>query len=157
MIVTIVAAIGKNRVMGQRGQLPWHLPEDLKHFKSVTWGKPIVMGRKTYESIGKCLPGRRNVILSRRHLKIENAEVFSSLQSALDALTREEEVMIIGGAQIFEQALTYAQKMILTVIEHDFEGDVFFPEWDQKEWKEISREEHFSHDYTYYFSIWKRT
>src|SRR3990167_10463688 len=106
MIISIIAAMDKNRTIGKNNQLPWHLPADLAHFKSITWGKPIIMGRKTHESIGKPLPGRRNIVIStKKDLTISGCEVFESLAAALQVLSTEAEVMIIGGASIFQQTL----------------------------------------------------
>ncbi len=139
MIISLIVAMDKNRLIGKNNQLPWHLPADLAHFKSITMGKPIVMGRKTFESIGKPLPGRRNIVITRqKDLKIAGYASFDSLEAVLKALTSEKEIMIIGGATIFEQALPMANKMYLTIIDEAFDGDTFFPSWDPKEWKEIS-------------------
>lgn len=141
--LAIVVAMDKNRVIGKNNQLPWHLPADLKHFKDVTMGKPIIMGRKTYESIGKPLPGRRNIIISRqKNLTIPGCEIFYSMDSALTALKMSEEVMIIGGAMIFQAILPRVTHLYLTIIHHAFEGDVFFPKLVESEWQEVSREDH---------------
>ena len=141
-MISIIVAMDKNRVIGKNNQLPWHLPADLAHFKQVTMGKPIVMGRKTYHSIGKPLPGRRNIVISHQDLNIVGVEIFNSLENAIQNLLYEKEIMIIGGAMIFQQALAWADKIYLTVIEHDFVGDAFFPTWPKNEWQEISREQH---------------
>lgn len=146
MIISIIAAMDKNRVIGYHNQLPWHLSADLAHFKSITMSKAIIMGRKTFKSIGNPLPGRRNIVISKQKLDIDDVEVFHSLESAIDALRSEKEIMIIGGAMIFQQALPLANKMYLTIIDHDFLGDAFFPAWQQKAWREISRESHVPND-----------
>ncbi|MFW0094561.1 MAG: dihydrofolate reductase [Coxiella endosymbiont of Haemaphysalis qinghaiensis] len=140
MLITLVAALDKNHLIGQKNQLPWHLPADLAHFKSVTLGKPTVMGRKTFESIRKPLPDRRNIVISRqKDLKIKGCEVFSSLDEALNTLLDQFEVMIIGGGSLFEEALPKAHRMILTIIEHSFKGDTYFPLWNADEWNLISK------------------
>ena len=143
MLVTLIAAMDKNRLIGQQNQLPWHLPTDLAHFKSVTLGKPIIMGRKTFESIGKLLPYRRNIMISRQQdLRIKRCEVFSSLDEALNVLSDQFEVMIIGGGILFKEALPKAHKMILTIIKHSFDGDTYFPLWNVDEWNLVSKINH---------------
>ena len=142
MKVSIIAAVSKNRVIGNENRLPWHLPEDLKHFKQLTLGKPIIMGRKTYESIGKPLPGRHNIIVTRdKKFTADGCTVVHSLEDAINAGKPAEEVMIIGGATIYEQALPMSQHLYLTLIHKSFEGDTFFPEWNENEWNEIERED----------------
>jgi len=143
MMISLIVAMDKNRTIGKQNQLPWHLPADLRHFKTITMGKPIVMGRKTYDSIGKPLPGRRNIVISRqKNLVLEGCDVFSSLEAAIDALRSEDEIMIIGGATIFTEALPLAQKMYLTLIDTEVDGDTFFPAWDEETWREIANEVH---------------
>jgi len=143
MILSLIAAMDKNRVIGQNNQLPWHLPADLKHFKRMTQGKPIVMGRKTFESIGHPLKGRVNVVLSHQLDFFEDGcQVFNSFEKALTALSGASEIMIIGGARLFEYTLPIADKMYLTCIDHTFEGDTFFPSWKDQEWKTVSQEPH---------------
>ncbi|WP_304985855.1 dihydrofolate reductase [Coxiella-like endosymbiont] len=143
MLITLVAAMDKNRLIGQRNQLPWHLPADLAHFKSVTLGKPIIMGRKTFESIEKPLPLRHNIVISRQpSLRIEGCKIFSSVDEALNALADESEVMIIGGGRLFKETLPKAHKMILTIIEHSFEGDIYFPLWNADKWIVVSKIKH---------------
>jgi len=162
MNISIIAAIDNNRLIGNQNQLPWHLPADLAHFKALTIGKPVVMGRKTFESIGKPLPNRRNIIISKNMTAVSNTECFVSLQSAIEHLqseSREQEIMIIGGATIFQQALLFANKMYLTIIDHCFAGDTFFPTWPEKEWREISREHHAAdskNKFDYCFVEWIR-
>lgn len=141
--ITLIVAMDKNRVIGYHNQLPWQLPADLKHFKRRTLGMPVIMGRKTYESIGKPLAERRNIILSRqRDLVIPGCEVVGSWQEMLKVLHSDSEIMVIGGAAIFQQALAYATHMSLTFIDHEFVGDTFFPQWNENEWLEVSREIH---------------
>lgn len=143
MILSIIAAMDKNRVIGKNNQLPWHLPADLRHFKTMTMDKPIIMGRKTYDSIGKPLPGRRNVVISHQPcLDIEGCEVFHSLQDALDTLSSVDEAVVIGGAMLFQEALPHAQRMYLTFIDQECDGDTFFPHWIEKRWQEVSSESH---------------
>lgn len=135
MILCSIAAMAQNRVIGKNNELPWHIPEDLKHFKQTTFGRLVIMGRKTYESLGAPLPKRRNIVLSRSHM-ILPAEVEQS--SDIDGLLREleqeqpkeEEVFIIGGAEIYKLTLSRIQRLYLTIIHQDFEGDTYFPEVD---------------------------
>ena len=153
MSLTLVVAIDAQRGIGVDNKLPWHLPEDLAHFKRVTLGHPIIMGRKTFDSIGRPLPGRRNIVVTRnagwRH---EGVEAVGSLEAAI-ALAGDEEASIIGGAQIFEAALPLAERMIVTEIDHVFACDTFFPEIDPEVWVETARERHRSEgngfDYAY--------
>lgn len=141
MRISIIAALATNNVIGDGSRMPWHLSADLQRFKAITTGKPIIMGRKTYKSIGKPLPNRRNIVISRdKNLKIPGCEVYNSLEDALHAVKNSAEVMIIGGAEIYKQALQMAQKMYLTLIHQDFEGNVYFPKWNKEEWQEIERE-----------------
>ncbi len=133
MTLSIIVAMAQNRVIGKNNQLPWHLSEDLKHFKATTMGHPIAMGRKTYESIGKPLPGRENIILSRNpHYQPTGTTVIASLDQ-LSSRDADQEIFIIGGAQIYEQALAQAEKLYLTLIEQEFDGDTYFPKinWDE--------------------------
>lgn len=127
MLISLVAAMAANRVIGKDNQMPWHLPADLKHFKAVTLGKPVVMGRKTFESIGRVLPGRRNLVISRTPpADSRGAEWVNSLAQALELLQGHDEVMIIGGGEIYRQALPLAQRLYLTDIDLTTEGDAFF-------------------------------
>lgn len=143
MIISLIAAMDKNRIIGNDNRLPWHLPADLKHFKAITLNKPIIMGRKTFDSIGKPLPQRRNMVISRqKKLNLPGCEVFSSLSDAIKAVDTNEEVMIIGGESIFRESLSLADRLYLTIIDHEFEGDTVFPQWDKKAWKVISSETH---------------
>ncbi len=143
MIISLIVATDESNGIGKDNQLPWHLPADLKHFKTLTTGHPIIMGRKTYESIGKALPNRRNIIISRQEkYTAEGAEVVSSLEDAFQLCKHEDEVFIIGGAQIFEHSLVLADVLYLTVIHHRFDADTFFPEIDQNIWKELESVSH---------------
>lgn len=132
MIISMVAAMAANRVIGRANQMPWHLPADLRHFKQVTLGKPVIMGRKTFESIGRVLPGRRNVVISRTApVDSKGAEWVSSVEQALSLLAEQPEVMVIGGGEIYRQCLPLAQRLYLTEIELETEGDAFFPDYQQ--------------------------
>lgn len=139
-MISIIVAVAENGVIGDKNQLLWHISEDLKHFKTVTTGHPVVMGRKTFESLGRPLPARTNVVVSRQGLKIEGCTVVPSLEDALELFPVEEEVFVIGGAQIYEQALPVAEKLYLTRVFHSYEGDTRFPEWDESEWRLLSSE-----------------
>jgi dihydrofolate reductase len=158
MSLTLVVAIDAQRGIGVDNKLPWHLPEDLAHFKRVTLGRPMIMGRKTFDSIGRPLPGRRNIVVTRnadwRH---EGVEAVTSLDAAI-ALVGEEEASIIGGAQIFEAALAIADRMIVTEIDHTFACDTFFPPIDPAVWVETERERHHSeaNGYDYAFVTYVR-
>jgi dihydrofolate reductase len=128
MTLAIVAAIGKNRVIGQDGKLPWHISEDLKRFKKLTSGHTVLMGRKTFESIGKPLSNRRNVVISSKH--IPNVETYPSIEAALTALADQDKVFIIGGGQIYAQLLDRADELYLTLVDKRVEGDAFFPPYE---------------------------
>lgn len=132
-----------NWVIGREGGLPWRLSEDLKRFKSLTMGHPIIMGRKTFESIGKVLPGRQNIVISRQKgLQIEGVTVVPSLEQALEVgRAQEQEVFIVGGGEIYRLALPLIQKLYLTLVNATVEGDAFFPVFDWNEWVELNREE----------------
>ena len=140
--ITLVVAIDSARGIGIANRLPWHLPEDLAHFKRVTLGRPIIMGRKTFDSIGRALPGRRNIVVTRnaawRH---EGVDAVDSLAAAL-ALVQDEGASIIGGAQIFGASMALADRMIVTEIDHAFDCDTFFPPIDPACWIETARETH---------------
>lgn len=139
--IYLVAAVAENGVIGASGKLPWYLPEDLRHFKQVTTGHPVIMGRKTWESIGKPLPNRNNIVVSRRAgFVAPGAQVASSLDGALALCPGRESVMVIGGNELFRAALPRAAGLILTEIHRAYEGDVRFPEFDRRAWKETRRE-----------------
>ena len=141
MTITLIAAMANNRIIGQNNQLPWHLPEDLQYFKEQTLGKPIIMGRKTFESIGKPLPKRTNYVITRNpDFSAKGVTVCNSLDEALAQTKEAAETMIIGGASIYELALPLADKMLLTYIDADFPGDQQFPQWDSDQWQIESRE-----------------
>ena len=143
-MISLIAAMAANRAIGMGNALPWQLPEDLKRFKETTLGHPIVMGRKTFESIGRPLPKRRNIIVTRQDdYAPAGVEVARSLEEALRlaAMGVTSEVFVIGGADIYRQALPLADRLRLTLINHDVAGDAFFPEWNASEFREVSREE----------------
>ncbi len=148
LLISAIAAMSDNRVIGRENQLPWRLPADLQHFKALTTGHPVLMGRKTYESIGKPLPNRTNIILSRQpHFQVPGCIVVTSFDEALKKISSEhpekkEELFIIGGADIYRQLLPYTHRLYLTIVHHHFEGDAYFPEIDSSQWKEI---EHIHH------------
>jgi dihydrofolate reductase len=139
--LALVVALAKNRGIGLRGRLPWHLPEDLRRFKALTWGHALIMGRKTHESIGRPLPGRRNIVVTRSGAAFPGCETARSLDEAL-ALARQSDVMpmLIGGAELYAQALPLATHLFLTRVERDVEADVFFPDFAEAEWREVRRE-----------------
>ena len=138
MIISIIAAMDRNRLIGNNNQLPWHLPADFAHFKSVTMGKPVVMGRKTHESIGKPLPGRTNIVLTRNaDIKFEGVECVSSFEQALALVADVEEVMVIGGSTIYEMLLPQVNRLYFTYVDAEFDGDAWFPEFDVNQWYEI--------------------
>lgn len=141
--LSAIVALSDNRVIGKNNQLPWHLPADLQHFKTITLGKPIIMGRKTYESIGRPLPGRQNIVITRSNaFQAPGCSVFTSVDTALASVAECEEVFIIGGAQLYQQLLPRIQRLYLTIVhQHVVMGDAFFPEIDPREWREISHED----------------
>lgn len=134
MRISLVAIIDNKNGIGKNNQLLCHLPNDLRYFKMITMGKPILMGRKTFESIGKPLPGRQNIILSHQPIIVEGATVVKSLEEAYELVAHEPELMVIGGATLYEQTLPHAHQIYLTVIDHQFEADVFFPKLDKTIW-----------------------
>ena len=137
-IISIIVAMAKDRVIGKDNDMPWgRLPVDLKHFKTVTDGHPIIMGRNTFESIGKPLPNRRNIVLSRSDIKIDGCEVMSSIEKAIELLKDEKEIFIIGGGHVYKEAIDIADKLYLTYIDLEIDGDTFFPEYDVDEFYEI--------------------
>lgn len=143
--VSVIAAVADNKAIGLNNTLPWHLPEDLKHFRQLTMGHHIIMGRKTYESLGRLLPGRITVIVSRQPgYGVEGAVTAGSLQAAIDACAADEEIFVIGGAELYREAMLRADRLYLTEVHRAFEGDAFFPEYDRDAWQEETREAHVS-------------
>ncbi len=143
MKISLIVAMASNRVIGLNNKMPWHLSADLKKFKSITMGSPILMGRKTYESIGRPLPGRTNMIISRNlDYQQEGCLVFNDLKTAFKkAAESTDEIFIIGGSDLYKAILPMADTLYLTLINRDFEGDTFFPEIDLNEWSEVTRED----------------
>ena len=158
--ISIIVAMDRNRLIGQGGRLPWHMPADLRHFKHTTLGKPIVMGRKTFESIGKALPGRRNIVLTRDSgYKAPGCVIVESMEAAFAGAGQVAEIMVIGGATLFEQALSQAQRIYLTRIDAEFEGDTWFPEIGVDEWVVRGETDHAADDrnpFPYTFSTLER-
>lgn len=144
MNLSIIVAMSKNRVIGKDNKMPWHLSNDLKNFKKITIGKTIVMGRLTYDSIGKPLPERKNIVLSR-NLIDSNVFIFDNFEEVLNFTKDEDEVFIIGGQDIYSQTIDKVNKLYLTTIDANIEGDKYFPEIDISKWKKI-RSENFSKD-----------
>ena len=141
--ICLIAALAANRVIGNDNALPWRLSADLKRFKALTMGHPIVMGRKTYQSIGKPLPGRRNLVITRnREFEAAGCDVVHSLESALIACRGAGDIFVIGGAELYRESLAQAHSLELTEIHADFEGDAWFPEFARSDWRETSREIH---------------
>jgi dihydrofolate reductase len=141
--LVLIVAIAHDRVIGNNGQLPWHLSADLKRFKALTMGHPIIMGRKTYDSIGRILPGRRNIIVSRNaEMVVAGGDCVNSLRAALDLVADAEQVFIIGGEQIYQLALPLADRIELTEVDTTVAGDARFPEFDHSHWDERHREIH---------------
>jgi len=142
MKISIIVAMASNRAIGKNNKMPWHLSADLKKFKKITMGYPILMGRKTFESIGHPLPGRSNIIVSYNTAYQQNGcQVFNTLEKAITALQEYNEIFVIGGASIYESMLPKAHYLYLTQIHKKFEGDTFFPFIDYQKWKEIERED----------------
>jgi dihydrofolate reductase len=145
--LSLIVAIAKNRVIGVNNTLPWHLPEDLKRFRALTTGHHIIMGRKTYDSLGRLLPGRTTVIVTRnKDYKVEGAIVVHSLKAAIDACGDDNEAFLIGGAELYKDGLTLANKLYITEINAEYEGDAFFPEFDASKWQAGAREHHQTED-----------
>lgn len=144
-MLSLIAALDRNRLIGAGGALPWRLPEDLRRFKALTLGKPILMGRKTWDSLGRPLPGRRNIVITRQPAwQAAGAEAAHSLEAALALCSGAPEVMVIGGAEIYRQALPLARRLYLTEIDAAFTGDAWFPECDGCHWRETARETRFT-------------
>ncbi len=136
--VSVIAAVDENYGIGKDNQLLCHLPADLKHFKQLTLGKPVIMGRKTFNSIGKPLPGRLNIVVSTQITSINGVTTANSLKQAFELASDAPEIMVIGGRTIFEEALLYAQNIYLTIIHHQFSADVYFPKLDKTKWHLLS-------------------
>lgn len=160
MTISLVVAASTNNVIGSDGGLPWHLPDDLRHFKRLTTGNPIVMGRRTFESIGRPLPNRRNIVMTRDPDYVApGCDVVSSVREALDLLKDTDEVMIIGGGQVYRDFLPRADRIYLTRVQADVEGDTYFPDIDEAGWRLVSSEPHAAdekHAYAFDVMVFER-
>lgn len=160
MKVSLIVAIDQNRVIGKNNDLPWSIPNDWEYVMKTIKKHPLIMGRKTLESLGGALPDRRNIVLTRNeNVNIEHCEMAHSIESALELCENEKEVFIFGGEYIYQMALPYVDKMYITKIHHKFNGDTFFPEVDFDEWIEISVKKGFKdkeNPYDYYFHVYER-
>ena len=160
MTISLVVAASINNVIGTGGGLPWHLPDDLRHFKQLTTGKPVVMGRKTFESIGRPLPDRRNIVMTRDpDYAAGGCDVVASVSEALDLVGDADEVMIIGGGQVYRDFLAHADRIYLTRVQADLVGDTFFPEIDEAAWQLVSSEHHAAdekHGYAFDVMVFER-
>lgn len=162
MILSLLVAADENNVIGKDNKLPWHLPNDLKYFKNLTWGMPILMGRKTFDSIGKALPGRKSIVITRNNeWQYQNVEVVHSIEEAINSAKADDinEIFVIGGAEIFSSSFDIAHRIYLTRIHHQFEGDVYFPELPADDWTLAQNK--FCHadnknDYSHTFQVWNR-
>lgn len=147
--IHLVVAVASNGIIGANGRLPWHLPEDLKHFKKVTLGHPVIMGRKTWESLKAPLPGRKNIVVTRQAgYRAPGAVVARSLEAALALCAGAPVASIIGGQQLFAESLPLASELVITEIHKDYPGDTWFPDYDRSKWKETQREAHAADDGT---------
>ncbi len=159
-LVTLIVAVADHGVIGRANSLPWHLPEDLKRFKRLTMGKPMIMGRKTFESIGKPLPGRRNIVVTRdTNYRREGVEVVNSVDQALELAADAPEVMIIGGAELFRVFVPRAGRIHLTRVHGTIDGDVMWPALDIRQWEVIESERHEAderHAYAMTFEVWEK-
>ncbi len=163
MIISLIAAASANNVIGKNNQLPWHLPVDMKFFKNTTWGMPMVMGRKTFESNGyKPLPGRVNIVITRqKDFKANGAVIVSHWNDAMFVAKDSDcnEVFVVGGGEIFKEVINKADHIYMTRVHTIIDGDIFFPEIDKKKWKQVSNRDCFAdekHKYDYSFQLWKK-
>jgi dihydrofolate reductase len=162
MTISFLLAASENNVIGKDNKLPWHLPNDLKFFKNTTWGMPVIMGRKTFESFGKPLSGRRNIVITRnKDWKAEGVEIAGSIDEAVELAKQSDvkEIFIIGGGEIFKTYFPKADRIYLTRIHHSFDGDAFFPAIDEKEWqlvKEVKCPADEKNAYPHTFQTWQR-
>lgn len=160
MQLILIAAMAKNRVIGKDGDMPWRLPADFAHFKRMTMGHPMLMGRATFESLPGVLPGRRHLVVTRQtDWTCPGCEVFSTIDAALEAVVKEPKVMVIGGMQLYQQTLPRADQLIITEIDQPFDGDRYFPQWPADQWQEVSRDVHLADEknhWGYAFVHYKR-
>ena len=158
--ISLIAALGADRIIGRQGRLPWHLPADLRHFKALTLGKPVLMGRRTRESLPRPLPGRRMLVLSRDPgYQAAESERVGSLEEALVLCAGSEELMVMGGGEVYRLSLPAASRLYLTEVHGHFSGDTRFPAWDRHQWREVERQDHPANDrnpWPYSFVIWER-
>jgi len=156
-MLSLIAALARNRTVGIENRLPWHLPEDLKYFKATTSGHPIIMGRKTFDSIGRPLPGRHNIVVTRdRAWQHEGVTTVHSIAEAIAAADTQGEIFLIGGATLYAEALPMADRLYLTEIDADFEGDAWFPEWPAGQFMETRRERHSNDAFAYSFVLYEK-
>ncbi|MGA2655314.1 MAG: type 3 dihydrofolate reductase [Gammaproteobacteria bacterium] len=159
-MISLIAAMTKDHAIGKDNRIPWHLSADLKYFKKMTLHKPIIMGRRTFESLGKALPERTNIVVTQQDdFKAQGCEIAHSLHQAIKMASPAPEIMIIGGGQLYQEAIKIANRMYLTLIDTDTKGDTFFPKWNENEWHEISRETHHKdaeNPYDYSFVVLER-
>ncbi len=159
MVISIVVAISSNYAIGKDNKLLWNLPNDLQHFKNIVDGGCVVMGHKTFESIKSPIPNCRNIVITRQDITIEGCEVVKSIEEAIALCKTEDEVFIVGGAEIYRQAMHLTDRIYLTIVHHSFDADTFFPEIDYKDWKEAAREDHETdekHAFSYSFITLER-
>ena len=160
MKVTFIAAMDRNRVIGKENNIPWRIPRDWEYVKETTIGHSIILGRRNFESIGRILPGRRNIVVTRNpDFFFEGCEIVHSVQEVFDLCENEQEIFIFGGEEIYRAFLPYAEKMHITKINHEFKGDTFFPEVDFSEWMEVAVKKGIRDDknpYSYSFHIYER-
>lgn len=160
MKIAIIVATDEQGLIGKENDLPWKLSADLQYFRRVTMGKPLVMGRKTHESIGRALPGRKNIIVTKNlNYLAEGCHVVHSVEDAIKACDDVEEIMVMGGASLYEQLLPQADRLYLTQVHASLEGDTWFPDWQKADWQEVNREDHPAdnkNDYSYSFIVFDR-
>ena len=162
MVISFIVAASENNVIGRNNKLPWCLPTDMKYFKNVTWGMPVIMGRKSFESLGKALKGRTNIVVTRnKNWKADDVQAVQTIDQAitLAAQTDAKEIFIIGGAEIFRSALPSADRIYLTLVHGNFDGDAFFPELERGEWKLISNRDCEADEKNHFalsFQVWER-
>lgn len=162
MLISLVVAAATNNAIGKEGKMPWHLPNDLKHFKNVTWGMPVIMGRKTFDSMGKALPGRKNIVITRQAgWTAENTVVVQSMEDALFVAGQTDalEAMVIGGGEIYSSFFSKARRIYITRVEAVPEADTFFPEIDPRHWQLVMQQNHEADEknpFNYSFQTWDR-
>lgn len=160
MLISLIAAMDNTRVIGNNNDIPWRLPKEWQYVRKMTMGHPIILGRKNFESIGRALPGRRNIILTRdTNYTAEGCEIAHSVPDAIKLCQNEEEIFVFGGEQIYKLFLPYVEKMYITQIDHEFDGDTFFPEVDYGEWNEVSVQQGITdqeNPYTYFFYVYEK-